>query len=305
LNYRFLLASLVGMTCELAGQTRHEFRELHMGVEVRIVLYVDTGRSAQRAARAAFDRIAQLEDAMSDYRSESEVRRLERHVGAWVRVSDELFTVLERALEVAEATDGAFDPTVGPLVALWRSARRSGQLPRSRPLDSARSLVGWRQVALDSAGQRVRLRQAGMRLDLGGIAKGFILQRALEALRGQGIRSALVEAGGDIALGDAPPARLGWGIAVGDTALVLANTSVATSGPQVQFVEIAGVRYSHIVDPRTGLGITSSRQATVVATDGALADALATALTILDVDGRARALARFPHVHGVVSERGW
>jgi thiamine biosynthesis lipoprotein len=273
-----------------------------MGVEVRIVLYADADPSAQRAARAAFHRIAQLEDVMSDYRSESEVRRLEGRVESWVPVSDELFAVIERAIAVAEATDGAFDPTVGPLVALWRTARRAGQLPSSGTLDSARSLVGWRQVALDSTRQRVRLMRAGMRLDLGGIAKGFILQRALEALHAQGVRSALVEAGGDIALGDAPPARNGWVIAVGDTALVLANTSVATSGPRTQFVEIAGVRYSHIVDPRSGLGITSSRQATVVATDGALADALATALTVLDADGRARALARFPGAQGSVSE---
>ena len=276
-----------------------------MGVEVRIVLYAAGGETAQRAARAAFERIALLEDVMSDYRSESEVRRLERQEGAWVRVSDELFAVLGRAVEVAEATDGAFDPTVGPLVALWRTARRSGQLPSSRTLDSARSLVGWRHIALDSMGQRVRLMRARMRLDLGGIAKGFILQQAVAVLHARGIRSALVEAGGDIALGDGPPARHGWGIAVADTTLVLANTSVATSGPQMQFVEIGGVRYSHIVDPRTGLGITSSRQATVIAADGALADALATALTVLDANGRARALARFPRVQGGVAERGW
>ncbi|MEX2154980.1 MAG: FAD:protein FMN transferase [Gemmatimonadaceae bacterium] len=299
----------LGMTVTLAlaavrleAQTRHEFRELHMGVEVRIVLYAPDDSAARGAARAAFSRIAELEDIMSDYRPESELRRIERRPSEWVKVSEELFQVLARAVEVADATDGAFDPTVGPLVALWREARRLNRLPAARALDSARAVVGWRRVALDTAGRRVRLAVPGMRLDLGGIAKGDIIQRAADGLRARGVASSLIEAGGDIVVGEPPPTHRGWPIAAQDSVMVLSNAAISTSGPSIQFVEIDGTRYSHIVDPRTGLGLTSARHATVIAAHGALADALATALTLLSSEARRVLLARYPTVRAMTSD---
>ncbi len=260
---------------------------MHMGMPVRIVVYAQR-EDADRGARAAFATIAALEDIMSDYRPASEVRRLGARAGRWTGVSDPLFAVLARARAIAETTEGAFDPTVGPLVALWREARRTRYLPTPARLDAARQRVGWRLIELDSARQRIRLARAGMRLDLGGIAKGFILQAALGTLRSRGLSRAMLEAGGDIVVGDAPPNRDGWRIDVpdADTALArraaaLVNAAIATSGAASQFVEIAGVRYSHVVDPRTGVGLTNRTSATVIAPDGATADALATALTVL------------------------
>ena len=295
-----LLAACVG---RLGAQVRHEFSEMHMGLEVRIVLYAADDARARSAARAAFVRIAALEDIMSDYRPKSEMRRLERRVGEWVLVSDDLFRVLTRAVEVAAATDGAFDPTVAPLVALWREARRVGRLPRDVLLDSARVLVDWRRISLDTAGRRVRLSGFGTRLDLGGIAKGDIVYQAVITLRAHGVASALVEAGGDIAVGDAPPGQPGWRIdaPAGDSivqarASALANAVISTSGPGAQFVEIGGMRYSHVVDPRTGIGLTSGAQATVIAANGALADALSTALTVIDSEGARRVLAKYAGV---------
>jgi thiamine biosynthesis lipoprotein len=274
-----------------------------MGVEVRMVLYAPGETQARAAARAGFDRIAALEDKMSDYRPKSEVRLLERRPREWVRVSEPLFSVLARAVEVASATDGAFDPTVGPLVALWREARRLGRLPTPVQLDSARALVGWRRLALDSGHRRVRLAKRGMRIDLGGIAKGYAVQQAVFTLRDRGITSALVEAGGDIAVTAAPPGETGWHIdaphadsAIRARAATLTNAAISTSGPSVQFVEIGGRRYSHVVDPRTGLGLTSSAHATVIATDGALADALSTALSVLGADAVGRLSARYAGV---------
>lgn len=275
-----------------------------MGVGVRIVLYAPDDATARAAARAAFARMEALEDVMSDYRQESELRRLERdRAGAWIPVSGELFAVLARAVEIARASDGAFDPTVGPLVSLWRAARRNGRLPDEAALDSARALVGWERLTLDSSRHTVRLAAAGMRLDLGGIAKGYITQAALETLREHGVCRALIEAGGDIVAGDPPPARSGWQVdAPGADALVatraarLSGEAIATSGPTAQYVELGGVRYSHVVDPRTGIGLTNGVTATVIAPDGATADALATALTVLDADRRAAVLARFPGV---------
>jgi thiamine biosynthesis lipoprotein len=264
-----------------------------MGGEVRIVLYASGDRTATTAARAAFAMIAALEDIMSDYRSGSEIRRLERRAGEWVTVSEPLFAVLSRSLALARATDGAFDPTVGPVSQLWRDARRLRRLPDSRALDSARALVGWRQVGVDSAAARIRLERPGMRLDLGAIAKGFIIHRALDRLRSAGVTCALVEAGGDIAVGDAPPGTSGWRVEIGDTTIHLANTAVSTSGARYQYVEIDGVRYSHVIDPRSGMPLTTALEATVIAADGATADALATAITILGPEqGRALA-ARF------------
>lgn len=280
----------------LDAQERREFRELHMGMEVRIVLYAADEVRARSAARAAFDRIEELENIMSDYRPESELRQLEGRTSEWVSVSQPLFDILARSVEVAEATDGAFDPTAGPLVALWRESRRTTQLPERRKLDSARALIGWYRIKMDTIGRRVRLTLPGMQLDLGGIAKGDIVQRALVELRARGAPSALVEAGGDIAVGDAPPGKHGWVISAGDSSFTLINTKISTSGPQTQFVEIGSVRYSHVVDPRTGLGLTNSYGAIVISTDGALADALATALTVLGPEQVDRVRVRYPSV---------
>ena len=142
-----------------------------------------------------------------------------------------------------------------------------------------------------------------MRLDLGGIAKGYILEEALHTLRSAGVRRALIEAGGDIVVGDAPPDRDGWRIDVTGAdrefaarAAKLTNAALATSGPTAQFVEIDGVRYSHVVDPRTGVGLTNHVTAHVIARDGATADALATALTVARAGDVPRLLSRFPGV---------
>ncbi len=282
-----------------------------MGMPVRVVLYAPDEPAALRAATSAFARIAALDAAMSDYRPDSEIRGVARLAPAAARVSPEVFAVVARAIAIARDTDGAFDPTVGPLVALWRDARVTRRLPVRAARDAARALTGWRGVELDAARQTVRLSAAGLRLDLGGVAKGYILQAALEALRGAGIPAALVEAGGDIVAGDAPPGLAGWRIAGPETTSevvspggtqndlrgrfeLIANAALATSGPSAQFVEIDDVRYSHVVDPRTGWALTSSVTAHVIAPDGATADALATAATVVGPAGLDTLRARFP-----------
>jgi thiamine biosynthesis lipoprotein len=292
-----------------AELARHEYAEVHMGVATRVVLYAADERAAREAARAAFARVAALEDVMSDWRPGSELRRLERRPGAWVPVSAPLYAVLARAVAVARATGGAFDPTLGPLVALWREARRARRLPDPAAFDAARARVGWRRLALDPRRRRVRLAAPGMRLDLGGIAKGYILQDALGVLRARGVTRALLEAGGDVVAGDAPPGAAGWRVDVagGDAGLAaraaaLARAAVSTSGPTAQFVEIGGVRYSHVLDPRTGLGLRNARAATVVAPHGATADALSTALTVVDPAEVPRVLARFPGARATVRD---
>jgi thiamine biosynthesis lipoprotein len=290
---------IAGTVASATQEVRREYIELHMGVATRIVVYAADDGTARRAARAAYARIAELEEIMSDYRPQSEVRRLADRSGADVPVSEPLYAVLARALELARLSDGAFDPTVGPFVELWREARRTARLPARPALDSAAARVGWQKVRLDSATRSVRLDVAGMGIDLGGIAKGYILDQARAELNRHGVRRVLLEAGGDISTGDPPPGRAGWRVTGVPGGRPLANAAVSTSGDTEQFVIIDGVRYSHVVDPRTGLGVTGRRQATVVAPDGATADALATALTVLDDARGAVLLGAFP---GVVAE---
>jgi thiamine biosynthesis lipoprotein len=270
---------------------RFEFAQLHMGVKVRIVVYADSMERAEDGCRAAFKRIAELEDIFSDYRQRSEVMRLCACSGGHpVKVSDELFCVLELAQKLAELTDGAFDVTVGPLTHLWRNARAKGRLPSQEEVKDALKKVGWKKMRLDATSRTVQLLESGMLLDLGGIAKGFIIDCAIDVLKRKGLCSALIEAGGDIVVGDPPPNSEGWKIALPyatsgvdgcDGKIVLANAAVSTSGDVEQFFEFGGSRYSHIVDPRSGFIEAKGVVATVVAPNGTIADPLATILYML------------------------
>jgi thiamine biosynthesis lipoprotein len=270
---------------------RFEFKQVHMGTEFRIVLYAPNETIAKKAADAAFARIAELDGIMSDYKSTSELMQLCKKAGGEaVSVSDDLLKVLTRALEISRLTEGAFDVTVGPVVRLWRRARRTMKLPDADELAAARKLVGWQQVEVDAKAKTVKLATRGMLLDLGGIAKGYAAQAALEVLRRHGITRALVAASGDIAVSDAPPGAAGWKIGVAPLEnpnakpshyLSLTNAAVSTSGDTEQYVEIDGKRYSHIVDPKTGLGLTTRMTVTVINTDGKTSDGLATGLCVL------------------------
>lgn len=271
---------------------RFEYRQPHMGVAFVIRLYADDEAAAKRAAEAAFARVAELNAILSDYDPDSELMRLcrESAPGKPIPVSEELAFVLSRSLAMARRTDGAFDVTIGPVVRLWRHARRRREMPDAKRLAAARALVGWKHVRLDECARTVELLKRDMRLDLGGIAKGYAADEALRVLREHGIDRALIDAGGDIVMGDAPPGRAGWRIGIApldkpegapSRHLVLANQSVATSGDAFQHVEIAGTRYSHIVDPKTGLGLTTHSSVTVIAPTGIEADALASAVSVL------------------------
>ncbi len=265
-----------------------------MGSIFNLILFAPDGQSATNAAQAAFAKVAALNRIMTDYDPDSELMRLCREpVGLPVKVSRELFDVLERSLKVAGETDGAFDPTVGEFVQLWRRARRQKELPAPERIAQARESFGWRNIRLDAKGQTVTLLKPNMRLDLGGIAKGYAADAALAVLREHGIRRALAAASGDIAVSDPPPGQKGWRVGIGaidsqdsvpSATLLLANRAVSTSGDVEQFVEIGGVRYSHIVDPRTGLGLTNRLGVTVIARDATTTDALATAVCVLGLE---------------------
>ncbi len=277
-----------------------------MGTPCRVVFYAADSDQAERARRAAFAELAAVDERMSDYRQDSELSLLCARAGSGpVPVSEPLFDVLSAARRFSELSGGAFDVTVGPLVALWRQARREGRLPEPGALREALERTGWRKLALDPAARTVRLERPGMRLDVGGIAKGYACDRALAALARLGIRRAMVDTGGGMAIGEPPPGRPGWRIQVADQSskvLVLAGRGVATSGDWERYVEIDGVRYSHIVDPATGVGLTNRILVTVVAPDGMSADALSTALSVL---GPERGLRLAEDLPGVEAWMRW
>jgi len=270
---------------------RFEQVEPHMGTLVRITIYA---RDAS-VMKPAFARIAELDEELSDYRPLSELNRLCRTHGEAVRVSDDLFRVLEAAQKLSALTDGAFDVTVGPVTHLWRT----GKLPD----EAATSRVGWRNLALDRAHRTATLKVAGMQLDLGAIAKGYAADEALKVLKSLGVKRALIAVSGDIVAGDAPPGTHGWkiGLEPAGGEILLRNAAVSTSGDEEQSRTIGGVRYSHIIDPRTGRGLTSPIAVTVVARRGLDADPIATAVSVMGGErGRAvfgRKVKRLEVVH--------
>jgi FAD:protein FMN transferase len=272
---------------------RYEFTQAQMGLPFRMLLYAPNYSTAEEAARQAFARIAELNGILSDYDYDSELSALSRssNQGKSVPVSDDLWRVLARAQELARKTDGAFDATVGPCVNLWRKARREKKMPREELLQEARHAVGYRNLVLEPETRSARLLVPKMGLDLGGIAKGYAIDEALRVLESRGIHRALVSGGGDMALGEPPPGKAGWRLELisleegGAPELVeLSHAAIATSGDLFQRLEIDGIRYSHILDPRTCIGLTDQSLVTVIAADCMTADSLATALSVLGID---------------------
>jgi thiamine biosynthesis lipoprotein len=312
---------LVGLTLAVVGLAslpnstvqRFEAVEPHMGTLVRITLYAPDDESAREAFRAAFDRIAALDRTLSDYRADSELSQVpSTPVNRPVRVSEDLFTVLAASQALAEATGGAFDVTQGPVVRLWREARRTQRLPDAAALAEARARSGYRHLRLDADARTVTLDVPEMALDVGAIGKGYAASEAIEALTARGIKSALVAVSGDLAFSAAPPGRRGWRVGVHTldasvtgipSMLELTDAAVSTSGSGEQYVDIGGRRYSHVIDPATGAGLTHDVTVTVIARDGLIADGVDTAISIIGVERGFALLERYPGAAALVVER--
>ena len=292
--YLLALGTVVTLAAPKTSQLElFAFEEPHMGTLFRIKLYAPDEEAARLAATAAFDRIEELDRICSDYIPDSELNRLERSpAGEPVAISNDLYEVLEESLHLARATAGAFDPTLGHYTNLWRRALRKGSLPTPEQLRTVRAVSGHGRLSL----QRIEgeptatLHADGLVLDLGGIAKGFAADAARAILEEHGLTRCAVAAGGDIRVGVAPPGKEGWAIPILAphrdkktylASVTLENAAVSTSGDREQFVDIDGRSYSHIVDPRTGLGLTRQIASTVVARKAHLSDSYATALCIL------------------------
>lgn len=329
--WQFIVALiLLGMTASAATAAPATRTRRLMGVEWVVTVYAASAAEATEAAEAALDRVATIERVLSDYDPTSEVSRLmatsAEAPGVPVEVSDDLADALEKSLFFTERTQGAFDVTVGPLTILWRQSRKTGRMPNPEKLAAARAVTGRGSVVLHPAThvshpqtQRVSLAHATTKLDFGGIGMGYAIDEAMQLLAERGIRSAMIDASGDIAVSGPPPGRDHWRVAVPALmrqpaaaaaaseehtvpTLALVHAAVATSGDAYQAVVIDGLRYSHIVDPRTGLGVVGPTAVTVIANDATSADALSTSISVL---GPREGLAIANDLDGVAARCSW
>lgn len=284
-----------------AQPTRFSFTQPKMGSPFTIVLYENDSAKATTIAGQCFSLVDSFVSIFSDYIDTSELSKLSASAGSnkWMPVSPAMFEILILSEIAFKKTGGAFDITIGPVIQLWRQARKTRQFPLPEELKKARSFTNFKQVIIDTVNKKVKLLQKGMRLDLGGIAQGFIAQKVINFLTDQQVTIALVNASGDICTTGAPPGTTGWTIGVNvpeskeellGQKLLVKNKTISTSGDAYQYLEHDGKRYSHIVDPRTGYGVTSLRNVTVIADDGTTADWLATACSILSIQ-KAKRLA--------------
>jgi thiamine biosynthesis lipoprotein len=311
---------------EAVELSRHTFEQKVMGTACVITVYADNAKEARASADAAFDEMKRLEAVMSDYveyHPDSELLQLAKFASedpAKARaVSDDLWPVLVRSKQVHDATGGAFDITAKPFTNMWRTSRQRRELPPKQAIDRMRPYVSMDHLVLDRDAQTARLSKQGAWLDLGGIAKGYIADRALAVLKSRGLTMAQVQAGGDLSLGDPPPGLKGWPIHVSDfpprnrdeagepaeagLSFWHANGGVSVSGDAFRFVEIEGVRYSHVIDPRTGLGVTGSRYCCVKGPSAFATDAAATVGCILDQAAFEAALKQLAEIEGPL--KGW
>lgn len=290
----FLILFLLGCALRAGELQKFVFEKPEMGLPFRVSLYARDKQTAKTAADAAFARVEELNAIFSDYEEDSELTKLSRTSGSGrkIKVSEPLWTVLERAQILSGQTGGAFDITCGPLTNVWRRARRRFELPPPDLAAEMHARCGWQKLKLSAESRTAELLAPDMRLDLGSLAKGYAVDAALQRLRELGHPIALVAGGGDMAAGDPPPGRKGWRIEVapldveGGTAkppvviVELANRGIATSGDTFQRLEINGQRYSHILDMRTAQPLTDHALVTVIGPDCFTAS-LSTTLCIL------------------------
>ncbi len=307
---KVLIPCLV-MLLAISGCQQHlekfEFIRPEMGTVFQVVLYAPDASIAAQAADAVFARAHELNGLLSDYDPESEISRLSRQTDsgpmpAPIAVGPDLWRILEKAVEASRRSNGAFDITIGPCVKLWRRSHQMGELPNPERLADARKSVGWEAIKLFPETHSVQLLKSKMRLDVGGIAKGYTAMEMVGMLRERHLPRCMAGAAGDIAVGEPPPGKSHWRVAVqalenpGKSAgyVELRNASISTSGDTERYIIVDGQRYSHIIDPRTGLGLTRRIGATVIANDGSTADSMSKPLSVLGPEEGMRLIESTP-----------
>ena len=313
-NFRltiFAVFVLVSITAD-AQESRFSFSEQKMGSPLNIIFYAQDSVIANKQARACFELIDSLNHIFSNYDSSSELTSINNNAGIAKNIASPLmWELIMQSKEAFIKSKGAYNIAMGPLTQLWRTARRLKQFPNQVQIKNKLLLCDFNKIQFNNQDHSIYLSAKGMQLDFGGIGKGYIAQKVVDYLKKEGVTASLVDAGGDIVFGDAPPNKKGWIVGVNQPEksddllpekLLLHNMSVATSGDVYQFIEHAGKKYSHIINPLTGYGVTSLRNVTVIANNGADADWLATACSILPIN-EAKRLALSLHAELLITER--
>ena len=286
----FLLLFPVTLSAQLK---RFQFTENKMGSTFSIIFYCDDSTRASVLSKECFAIVDSMNNIFSDYALTSEVGRLaSMPIVQDQKVSDELFEVIRLSKHAWQRSDKSFDVTIGALTQLWRKAKRENRFLTEEEIKKAKQITGFKNVSSDIFVKTISFKATGLRLDFGGIVPGYVAQKVLNHLRNRNINIALVDASGDIVMGDPPPGKEGWLVGINlpesenevwERKLELKNFAVSTSGDIYRYTVHNGKKYSHIIDPKTGYGVTSQRNVTVIAKDGAEADWLATACSILPI----------------------
>jgi thiamine biosynthesis lipoprotein len=309
INLALVLSALAALClggCSRPSRVYKDTRVI-MGTYVTITAVADgvTDDAARAAVGAAFDEITRVDLLMSTYKPQSQLSQVNRMAGVSpVSVDPELIETVEDALYVSRLTGGAFDPTVGPLIKLWKIGSDEARLPAKENIDSALRLVDYTQVEVDRPRHTIYIKKKGMSLDLGGIAKGYASDRAVAALKARGMRGGIVACAGDLKLFGSREDGRPWNIGIQHPrekdgllcTLTLHDAATSTSGDYERYFIKDGVRYHHIMDPRTGRPARRLISVTVMAKDSWLADGMATGLFVMGPDKGYRLAEGHPEI---------
>lgn len=288
---------------------RYEASHRAMGTSFTLVIYGQRSAYLQEVCTQVFQEIDELDDQMSNYKSSSELSSINREAARHaVMVEPRLFRLIQDSLEYSRSSGGAFDITVGPLMKAWGFFRGQGRLPSKAELAGVLKEIGYQHIKLDASARTIRFDAPGIEIDLGAIAKGYAVDRAVEVLRDNGISRALVSSGTSslYALGS-PPGEHGWNISVRnplDTnkaacVLRLQNLSLAVSGDYEKFFKLGGKVYAHIMDPHTGMPVENMLSTAVVSPSATDSDALSTSFFVEGPGAARHYLARHPSLTAV------
>jgi thiamine biosynthesis lipoprotein len=304
-----------------------------MGTFARVSVIAANHNTAYRCISAAFIEIYKVDNLMSYFKSNSEISLVNREgFRRAIKVSDPTYEVIKRSVEISKLTDGAFDITVGPLVELFRTAQKTEVAPSEEEIAKAKAKAGFEKLVLDDPNRTVRFTVEGMRLDLGGIGKGFAVDKAIEAAQKAGALGAMVDIGGHIrCFGAAPQGKdsssrrrpsteRDWLIGLQDPKAVknpgfhvpgttganilltlkLKDGAAVTSGDYQQFVVIKDKRYSHILNPQTGTSAEGLSSVTIIADNATDADALATAISVMGAEKGLALIGKLPNTEAIL-----
>jgi len=289
------LISVLFLPFSLSAQLkRFQYLQNKMGSPFVIIFYCNDSAKATELSSQCFALVDSLNNIFSDYSLSSEVGKLaSMQIVKERNVSGELFHMILRSKQAWKKSGKTFDVTVGALTQLWRRVKNEKRFPSHNEVMQAKQLTSFDNLIIDEKAKTISFKKQGMMFDFGGIVPGYAAQKVIDFLRSKNISIALADASGDIVMSEAPPGKSGWTVGINlpesenelwDRKLELKNCAVSTSGDVYRYTIHNGKKYSHIIDPRTGYGVTSQRNVTVIAKEGAVADWLATACSILSID---------------------